>query len=63
MEGRRKAWERHDEVWLWGFDYEGEWKDNKIHGHGTLTFASGDQLEGEFKDHKITVGTLLIIRM
>ncbi len=32
--------------------YVGEFKDGKIHGQGTLTFAEGDKYVGEFKDGK-----------
>ena len=32
--------------------YEGEYKDEKYHGHGTETWSDGDKYEGEFKDGK-----------
>ena len=32
--------------------YEGEFKDGKFHGTGTLKFKNGDYYEGEFKDGK-----------
>jgi len=35
-----------------GKKYEGEWKDGKKHGQGTLTWASGAKYEGEWKDGK-----------
>ena len=36
-----------------GDKYEGEWKDDKMHGHGTYTFHDGDKYEGEWKDDKM----------
>ena len=33
-----------------GNKYEGEWKDDKIHGQGKFTLADGDSYEGEWKD-------------
>ena len=30
--------------------YEGEYRDGKRHGRGTLTFASGARYEGEYRD-------------
>jgi len=35
-----------------GKKYEGEWKDGKKHGQGTLTWANGSKYEGEWKDGK-----------
>ena len=35
-----------------GHKYVGEWKDNKINGQGTYTFADGDKYVGEHKDGK-----------
>ncbi len=32
--------------------YEGEYKDEKYHGHGTETWSDGDKYEGDFKDGK-----------
>ena len=32
------------------FNYEGEFKDGKRHGQGTMTLQSGEKLVGEFKD-------------
>ena len=29
-------------------NYEGEWKDGKYHGQGTLTTPDGDKYEGEW---------------
>ena len=33
-----------------GHKYEGEWKDGKQNGQGTLTFLDGSKYEGEWKD-------------
>jgi len=33
-----------------GNKYVGEWKDGKLHGQGTETFASGSKYVGEYKD-------------
>ena len=30
--------------------YDGEWKDNKKNGRGTLRYSDGDVYDGEFKD-------------
>ena len=35
-----------------GEKYVGEWKDDKKHGQGTLTFSSGEKYVGEWKDDK-----------
>ena len=35
-----------------GSTYDGEWKDDKGHGQGTLTWADGNKYEGEWKDGK-----------
>tara|TARA_Y100000310_G_scaffold75263_1_gene71527 strand:- start:3275 stop:3694 length:420 start_codon:yes stop_codon:yes gene_type:complete len=35
-----------------GTVYEGEFKNGKQHGNGTMTFLDGDIYEGEFKDDK-----------
>ena len=35
------------------YEGEGEWKDNKIHGQGKMTYSNGDIYEGEWKDNKI----------
>ncbi|MDA1216656.1 MAG: hypothetical protein O3B38_00520 [Chloroflexi bacterium] len=32
--------------------YTGEWKDNKRHGQGTMTWADGITYTGEFKEHQ-----------
>ncbi len=39
-------------TFLYGYKYEGEWKDNKRHGKGTYTFLDGAKYEGEWKDGK-----------
>jgi hypothetical protein len=31
-----------------GDRYEGEWRSNRQHGHGTMHFANGDRYEGEW---------------
>ncbi|XP_023421032.1 MORN repeat-containing protein 1 isoform X3 [Cavia porcellus] len=36
------------------FQYEGEWKGGKKHGHGKLVFKDGSYYEGEFMDGEIT---------
>ena len=36
-----------------GASYEGQWKDGIFHGMGTLAFANGYQLIGEFVDGSI----------
>ena len=38
--------------WKDGTKYEGEWKDNKMHGHGIFISRKGNMYIGEFKDHK-----------
>ena len=35
-----------------GDTYEGEWKNDVIHGQGTYTFANGEKYVGNFKDGK-----------
>jgi hypothetical protein len=35
-----------------GDKYVGEWKDDKIHGQGTYTYANGDKYVGEWKNDK-----------
>jgi len=35
-----------------GHKYEGQWKDGKQHGSGTLTYADGSKYEGQWKDDK-----------
>ena len=35
-----------------GAKYIGEFKDDKYHGQGTLTFADGVKYVGQFKDDK-----------
>ena len=34
------------------YKYEGEWKDNKKHGQGTIISSDGGKYEGEWKDNK-----------
>ena len=33
-----------------GDTYEGEWKNDKLHGQGTYTFANGNKYVGNYKD-------------
>ena len=35
-----------------GDTYEGEWKNDVVHGQGTYTFANGEKYVGNFKDGK-----------
>jgi len=39
-------------TWESGNKYEGEWKNNKRHGQGTLYFNDGDIYVGDFRDNK-----------
>ncbi len=39
-------------MWSDGRSYVGEWKDNKMHGKGTFTFAGGKVYVGEFANDK-----------
>jgi hypothetical protein len=49
-----KAGSENEEVKTYdnGDRYEGEWKDGKRHGQGTLYYKSGSRYEGEWKDGK-----------
>jgi hypothetical protein len=31
--------------------YEGDWKNDKRHGKGSLSYNNGDRYEGEWKDN------------
>ena len=33
-----------------GDTYEGEWKNDQVHGQGTYTYASGEKYVGEYRD-------------
>jgi hypothetical protein len=35
-----------------GDKYKGEWKDNKVHGHGAWNYGYGNKYVGQFKDNK-----------
>ena len=35
-----------------GREYEGEWKDNKMHGRGVFTWKDGKKYIGEYKNDK-----------
>ena len=35
-----------------GLIYNGDWKENKMHGKGKMTYASGDIYEGELRKHR-----------
>lgn len=39
-------------VWNDASKYNGEWKDDKMHGRGTFTFEDGTIADGEFRDDK-----------
>ena len=38
-----------------GSRYEGEWKENRLSGRGTLIFWDGKIHKGEWKDHEFKV--------
>ena len=40
-------------AWDNGDKYEGEWKDDKMHGKGTIIFANGGEYAGEHIDGKL----------
>ena len=35
-----------------GAIYEGDFKNDKSHGHGVFTYANGDKYTGDYKDDK-----------
>ena len=39
-----------------GDKYVGEWKEDKMHGHGTYTWANGEKYIGEFRDGRNSYG-------
>jgi len=43
-----------------GNSYEGQWKNGLFHGQGTLTFANGYGITGEFRDGDPT-GTVVLL--
>ena len=36
-----------------GNRYEGDWRNNKTHGRGTLYFANGDKCEGDWREDRL----------
>lgn len=38
--------------WSDGRQFEGEWKDNKMHGHGVFTWPDGRKYEGSYENDK-----------
>ena len=42
-----------------GAKYQGDLKENKIHGTGVYYWSNGNRCEGEFKDNKIDLETFL----
>jgi hypothetical protein len=38
---------------LGGFRYEGEWRNDRKEGKGTLHYPTGEKYEGEFKNDNI----------
>jgi len=39
-------------TWADGRKYEGEWRNNKMHGKGTFVWADGRKYIGEYIDDK-----------
>ena len=39
--------------WTSGENYDGEWKDDKMNGHGVFMFADKTVLEGEFINNEV----------
>jgi hypothetical protein len=39
-------------TWSDGRKYEGEWKNNKMHGKGTFTWSDGRKYVGEYIEDK-----------
>ena len=37
-------------IWSNGDKYEGDWKNGKKNGQGTIFYQDGSKLEGEFRD-------------
>jgi 1-phosphatidylinositol-4-phosphate 5-kinase len=33
-----------------GDSYEGNWKDDKMHGRGKFSWGTGEEFDGEFKE-------------
>jgi hypothetical protein len=54
--GRRNILMRNGKLPLFKFDdgnaYDGEWRNDKMHGHGIMTRASGNRYEGDWRDDK-----------
>ena len=38
--------------WNDGRRYDGDWKNNQMHGKGVFTWDNGKRYEGEYKDDK-----------
>jgi len=45
-----------EKIYSGGSKYVGEWKDSKMHGHGTLTWPSGVKYVGEFEAGRASGG-------
>jgi len=45
-----------EKIYSEGSKYAGEWKDNKMHGHGTLTWPNGVKYVGTFEAGRATGG-------
>lgn len=39
-------------MWADGATYEGDWVDNKMHGHGVFTWVDGRRYEGAYEHDK-----------
>jgi len=50
--GSKKFTKRMGDEWISAYKYVGEWRGGFRHGHGTYTYADGDQYVGELKHSK-----------